>query len=358
MPINWTESMTQTFEFWEVDPYTWNRIKKINNIVSCSISRDISTETKENASLECIGNIDECYIRPILTPVQNGIKYEVPLGTFLVQTPGETFNGKFSSYSIDAYSPLIELKEKYPPLGYTIPKNTNIMKIAVELVKENMRSPVVSPGENAKILDADYIANPDDTWLSFIIDLIAKADMSIELDDTGQVIFVPSKETSKMQPKWTYDDSNSSILLPNINIQRDLYGIPNVLEVYYTGDNSHLYSKVVNDEEDSPISTINRGREIMQRDTSPSLSGNPTQEMLDEYAERSLRSLSTLEYHVSYTHGYTPTRVNDCVRLNYVRANLNNVNVRVLSQQINCNTGITVSETSIYTNRYYKSDLI
>ena len=116
----------------------------------------------------------------------------------------------------------------------------------------------------------------------------------------------------------------------------------------------YLYSKVVNDDPDSPISTVTRGREIVQRVTNPELVGIPTQAQLNDYAKQTLRDLSTLEYTLTYTHGYCPVRVGDCVRINYRRAGLINQNAKVIRQNIKCETGCQVEETAVYTRSLWR----
>ena len=113
------------------------------------------------------------------------------------------------------------------------------------------------------------------------------------------------------------------------------------------------YKTLVNDDPNSPTSTINRGREIIYRDSNPSLAGDPTNSEIQEYAKRLLRSLSTIEYSVSYTHGYCPVRLGDCVRLNYARAGLNNIKAKVISQTIKCEPGCPVTEKAVFTTKLW-----
>lgn len=350
---DWTASMQQTFEFYKVDPSTWKNTELVDVITSCSVNRDSSSSTLGYATIETTDALDECYIRPYLVTIQNGVTEKFPLGTYLVQTPSISFDGKSSSISMDAYTPLIELKEKMPPLGYTINSETEIMTLASSLCTENVRAPVVAASSD-DTLYSDFVANLDDTWLTFLTDLIANADYTFALDDLGRIMFAPDQDTAALQPVWTYDDDNSSILYPDIEDERDLYGIPNVVEVVYTMDTGYLYSRVSNDDESSPISTINRGREIVYRDTNPSLSGTPTQEALDDYATALLRSLSCLEHTITYSHGYCPVRLGDCVMLNYQRAGLANVKAKVTSQNISCTTGCKVEETAVYTTQLWR----
>ena len=130
--------------------------------------------------------------------------------------------------------------------------------------------------------------------------------------------------------------------------------IPNVVEVIYTNSSGYYYARAVNDDANSPISTKNRGREITHRVTNPDLMGNPTKNQIQAYAEQLLREMSTLEYTVTYTHGYCPVRIGDCVRLNYSRAGLNGVKAKVVSQSINCQPGCPVTEKAVFTTKLWR----
>ena len=349
---DWTSSMQQTYEYYIVDPGTWKDISLINNIKSCTINRDSTAATLGSASINITESLGECYIRAYLVTNQNGLTEKHALGTFLVQTPASGFNGKIRDISMDAYTPLLELKENQPPLGYSILKGQNIMSLAHQLTIDNLRAPVVEPTCSTNLF-YDYVANVNDTWLSFITDLITNAKYSFALDEMGRILFSPEQDTASLQPVWTYNDDNSSILYPDFSIDHDLYGIPNVVEVIYSNGGDYYYAKVVNDDENSPISTVNRGREIIHRVTDPDLVGDPTESQIDEYANKLLRELSTLEYTITYTHGYCPVRIGDCVRLNYSRAGMNNVKAKVISQSIKCEPGCPVTEKAVFTTKLW-----
>ena len=115
--VDWLSSMQQTYEFYVVDPYTWKDSTQLNTITKCNINRDSGLLTLGSATIDSTEALDECYVRVYLVVVQNGSKTKVPLGTFLVQTPSVSFNGKLSTISMDAYTPLIELKGSMPPIG-------------------------------------------------------------------------------------------------------------------------------------------------------------------------------------------------------------------------------------------------
>ena len=349
---DWTSTMQQTFEYYVVDPGTWKDKKKIDTVISSRISRDLEAETLGSASISITESLGECYIRMYLITIQNGIRERHPLGTYMVQTPSYSFDGKVKNITMDAYTPLIELKEKHPPLGYSIRKDENIMARAYSIMREQMRGPVVQTTKDTK-LHHNFIANLDDTWISFTRDLISNADMRLELDELGRVLFAPEQELESLQPIWTFDTGNSSILYPSFDIQHDLYGIPNEVEVIYSNGTTSSSITVINDDPNSPVSTVSRGRRITHRITNPSVVGKPSEAELKEYAKRMLKSLSSIEYTVTYTHGYCPVRVGDCVRLNYEAAGIRNVKAKIVSQTIECVPGCPVTEKAVFTSNLW-----
>ena len=359
--IDWSASMQQTYEYYIVNPETWKDTKQLTTVKSCTINRDSDSETLGSASIAITESVGECYIRVYLVVIQNGTKERFPLGTYLVQTPKSSYNGKVRSVDMDAYTPLLELKEKQPPIGYFIPKESNVMDIAYRLTRENMRAPVVK-NNNGTISHYDFVADVNDTWLSFLSDFISNqlydestvTKFKYSLDEMGNVLFAPEQKVTSLQPVWTYNDDNSSILYPDFSMDHDLYGIPNVVEVVYSKATKPITVVIKNENENSPVSIANRGREIPYRVIDPDIVGNPTELHIKEYAEQLLDALSSVEYTITYTHGYCPVRVGDCVRFNYSRTGLKNVKAKVISQSIKCEPGCPVTEKAIYTTNLWR----
>lgn len=350
---DWLSKMQQTFEYYIVDPNTWKDVKRIETVKSASISRDSEAETLGSGTIDITESIGESYIRIYLVTIQNGVTERFPLATMLVQTPTTEFDGRVQSITIDAYTPLSELKENQPPLGYFTPEDSNIMKEAFRLASAHCRAPVVEAVSDIKMYK-DFVSNADDTWLTYISDMIANAKFYFDLDERGTILFAPKQDLASLQPVWTYDDGNSSILYPEITYEEDLYGIPNVVEVIYSDANNFYTSRVVNDDPNSPTSTINRGREITHRVTNPEMTGIPNQVMVDEYAIQTLQSLSTVTCSISYKHGYCPVRVNDCVRINYNRSGFTDIKALVVSQTIKCEPGCPVTEKAMFTKKMWR----
>lgn len=368
---DWTKSMKQTFEYYIVDPYTWTDISKCEFITASTVKRDLKQDTLGSASLDTAEEIPEVYVRVYLVTEQKSIEEHFPLGTFLCQTPSTSFDGRVKKMSVDAYTPLTELKEKYPPVGYFLGKGTNVLNIAYRITNENVRAPVVETESSLKLSDS-FVSELDDTWFTYLTDLLTCAGYRFDLDDMGRILFAPEQDLNSMNPVWTYNDDNSSILFPDVDHDRDLYGIPNVLEVVYSMDHQVFVAKAVNDDPNSPVSTVSRGREVVNRITDPDIVGAPEksrvisdkderdafQTVLNNYARQTLRDLSSFEYTLTYSHGYNPVRPGDCVLFNYTRAGLNNIKAKVISQSISCSTGCKVEETAVYTTSLWGSSAV
>ena len=350
---DWSATMTQTFEYYVVDPGTWRDMRRLTTVKSCSITRDLDAESLGSATIDIAERLDECYVRVYLVTIQNGITEKHPLGTFLVQTPASNHDGKQRGYSMDAYTPLIELKENPPPLGYSIFKNENIMDYAYRLTRERARAPVVKADCEEK-LTSDFVANTNDTWLTFISDLAAQAKYRLSLDEMGRIMFAVDQRLEAARPVWTYSDNNSSILYPDITLDHDLYGIPNVVEVLYSDGAGYYHATARNDDGTSPTSTVSRGREILRRVVDPDFGASVSHEYVKNYAKELLKELSSVEYTVSYTHGYCPVRLGDCVRLNYSKAGFTDIKARVISQTIKCEPGCPVTEKAVYTTKLWR----
>lgn len=351
---DWTRSMQQSYRFYRVDPVSWLDTDMIGTIKSCSIVRDSELSTLGSGSFVLGEKLDEGYIRVYLETVQDGITEQWPLATLLMISPRSKFNGQSWSIDADGYTPLIELKEKLPEIGFTIMEGQNVLDLVTLKTRECARAPLVPIKDATALVYEDYSANTDDSMLTFLSDLLNLVKYRFDLDETGHILYAPIQDIESIQPRASFDDGNSSILCKDISEDDDIFGIPNVVEVIYSNNSISLSSKIVNDDPNSPTSTIRRGREIQYRETSPSIAGVPTQEQLDEYAEKLLKNLSTVQRTISFEHGYKPIRPGDAVLLNYSRAKIQNVKAVIIRQTIQCDKVCKIQETAVYTAKLWK----
>lgn len=356
--IDWTKSMQQTFDYYVVDPYTWHDIYKLDKVKSCSITRDLSTATLGSASLESDEDLNDKYVRVYLIATQNGETQRVSLGTHLFQSPSTSFDGKRNSITHDGYTPLIELSEKPMSVGFTGRKNDNVLEIARSILRTDaLRAPVGEASDNST-LTGDFLSDTSDTILTYVSDLLATAKYSLGLDELSKIIFVPDRELVAMQPKWTYTDDNSSILYPEIGMTRDIFGVPNKIEVIFSPNTGDPMTSVDENTDETSITSYQaRGRWIIYRETNPDVVDGITSEQLDEYTHKKLMDLSTVDYELSYKHGFCPdVRLGDCVRIDYKSANIANTRAKVTRQVIDCTPGCPVQETAVFTKKLWEGE--
>ena len=352
--IDWTKSMRQTFEYYIVDPYTWFDVEKLTRIKSCTITRDLTLDTLGSASIDSSDDLNDKYVRAYLIATQGDEQDKIPLGTFIAQTPSTTFDGKVNSIGHDAYTPLIELTEKQMPMGYAARKGDNVVERARSILLDaSLRAPVGECSDSAT-LSGDFLSDPSDTRLTFVSDLLVNAKYTLGLDELSRVIFVPDRDLNAMQPRWTYTDDNSSILYPDLSASRDIFGVPNRVEVVFSSSSgTFLTAEDKNEDENSIVSYQSRGRWITYRDNSPDVVDGVTQAQLNDYAHKKLLDLSSVDFELSYKHGYCPVRLGDCVLLNYQRADIRNMRAKVTKQVIECVPGCPVQETAVFTKKLW-----
>lgn len=352
--VDWTKSMQQTFEYYVVDPYTWSDVRQLDKVKSCSITRDLGVQTLGSASLDCDEDLNDKYVRVYLIARQGDETEKVPLGTHLYQSPSTSFDGKRQSINHDGYTPLIEMTEKQMPVGFTGREEQNVLDLAYQILTDgSLRAPVIR-GSDTTTLTGDFLADISESRLSFVSDLLILAKYSLDLDELGKIIFSPDRKLDSMQPVWSFTDDNSSILYPDLTMTRDIFGIPNRIEVIYSpNEGSPMTSVLENTDDASIVSRQARGRWITYRETDPNVASGISQDQLDAYTRKRLEDLSTVDFEVSYRHAYCPVRLGDCVRLNYVKAGLSNTRAKVIKQDIECVPGCPVRETAVFTKKLW-----
>ena len=372
--IDWTRSMQQTFEYYTVDPRTWYDQRRLDQVMSSNHSIDLTSEMRGSATLNTTEQLPESYIRTYMRCKQDGVEQRVCLGTYLYMTSQCQFDGIKHNYTMTGYTPLVELQESLPPLGYFIygkvKKGSEAPLITEEIRKaivNNTRCELEMNVQIAKPLLNNFVAGTSDNWLTVVNNLLSasnEAKYMLTVDEWGSLQLKNSPSVASMQPKFVYDDGNASILLPSVDTSDDLFSIPNAVELIFVGNTRYRPCRVVvkNEDESSPVSVQNRGREITKRYTINNIAipttSNPTEEVIRELvtsqAYTLLETLSTVQKTISYSHGYCGTKVGDCVMINYVRAGLENIKAVITSQKINCTPGCQVDETAVYTKKYWR----
>lgn len=344
---DWTRTMQRTYEFWEMNPATWGDVKLLDCVTACTIERDAEADTLGSASFEMDAWEGEKWMRVYLITRQDGLRERWPLGTFLVQSPNMSLNGMRAKVTADGFTPLKELADNYPPVGYYA--DNEYMEARVSTAMLNYcRAPFVEPAKTTMLYEP-YVVDDGESWAAYLKGMLAKGKKHFAINGRGEVMAAPDQNPRAAMPFMTFDDSNSSIMQADVNVTSNLSEVPNVVQVVYSKGAGCLMAEAVNDDPMSENSTVRLGRRKVYRETSPELPDNPQQYDVDDLAKKILREKGAAIYEAEFTHGFVPdVTLGTAVRLNYTSMKLNVVGA-VVRQSIPCTPSCQVKTVIRYT---------
>lgn len=306
MDLDWSKGFSSRYYISILDRNTWRDIRRIE-IVGGSIKRE-AEELRESADIDCVNYSEttEQLIRVWLDARQNGASSHIPLFTGLATSPGKDINGTLVSNTLECYSVLKMAEDMLLPRGWYAPKGIN----GGELIKDLLGvipGLSVSISENSPGLDSAIIAEEGENRLSMTDKILSSMAWRLRLDGYGNVYILPYDRN----PVATFDSLNNDVLEPTLTVKHDWYNCPNV----YRAVLDDAYAVARDDDPDSPLSTISRGREIWFEDSTVYLQENET---LAEYADRMLKLEQRASITMSYDRRFDPSvNVSDVVRLGY-----------------------------------------
>lgn len=346
---DWGKGYSQRFEFCEVDPYTWNDRRPLETVASCSVTRDTDTALRERATIE-MDSIDpgEFWVRAYMTVTQGGASQRFAVGTWLVQTPSVDYGSGVSTVRCQAYSSLHPLSESLAPIGYFVREGANVPDVVAGIVGSVSTVPFIVPAGEFR-LPSHYVASDTSSMLDVCRGIAAAVGLRVGFDAFGRITLAPATPVSSLVPSWVFRDDDKSIMMPDVGVAEDWFGMPNVCEVVYTKRGVSTVGRAVNDNPESVLSTVRRGREVTLRVRNPrELKGAVTERACELLARQRLQEASMLERTVTLEHGWCPVGIGDCVRMEYSRHGLGIEGI-IERQDFDLKTGMTVK--SVITTR-------
>jgi len=320
-----------------MDANTW-RETRLLEITDGSLSRSESG-LRDSADITCINyNDKEQYIRIYLDVQQGGASDHVPIFTGLTSAPSRDIDGVLETNSIECYSVLKPAEDVLLQRGYYVPAEINGATVIKTLLSVTP-APVEVIGE-APSLQTAVVAEDGESHLSMVDKVLTAINWRMRILGNGTIQIMPmaTEETAR------FDPFNADVIEPTLKITRDWYGCPNVLRAI----SDDLTAIARDDSVDSPLSTVNRGREVWEEESNVALNSG---ESIAEYAVRRLKELQQIETTASYTRRYDPNvLVSDLVRLNYPKQGLQGL-YRIKSQKITLGYGCTTEEEVEYVNQ-------
>lgn len=271
--------------------------------------RESADLTCENYSIE-----KETYIRVWLDTYQNGGFSHTPLFTGIASSPGRNINGNVERTSMQCYSMLKLADDILLPRGWYAPYDASVEDL-LRFLLAPVGTEIEIKAETPK-LKYSIISEAGETRLTMADKIISSIEWKMRLDGLGNIIIEPADAKSLNVEKVVFGSSENDIIEPTLSIEYDWFNSPNIVRVIV--DNQYAVAR--DDDPESPLSTVSRGREVWLEDTSMEINAN---ESISKYAIRKLKEYQAASVSISYDRRYMPDIYPyDTVRLNYPAQNI------------------------------------
>lgn len=329
--MDWSKGYSAQYYMTIVDPITWHDIDVIQ-IANGTIKRE-SSGLMESADVTCRSypRQAEQWVRIWLDAKQNDASAHVALFTGLAVSPQREINGLIETNPVQCYSVLKPAADVLLDRGWYAPAGFSGSRLVKQLLGVSP-APIIEE-EQSPSLATSIIAENGESHLSMAEKVLKAINWRIRISGDGTITICskPEKATGK------FDSAEMDIIEPKLKTNYDWYDCPNV----FRATKDDLTGIARDDSPDSPLSTINRGREIWKEEINCDLSDNET---VAEYAMRRLKEEQTKEMSVSYNRRYIPDIVPmDIVNLHLPAQKIDRDFI-IKSQSIELGYGARVSE--------------
>ena len=330
----WNEGFTGTYYITTVDPKTWRDIDRME-ITGGTVER--STDgLLQSADLDMTELPDsvETWVRIWMDAEQGGVEH-VALFTGLTSVPSRDLDGLRESYKVECYSVLKAVDDILLERGYYVPAEMTAPQAAVKLLSKGVAPVVLADVSRYPALRGAIIAEDDETALTMAEKVLEAIGWQIRIDGRG-VIYVEPKSDEVVE---IFDSEGNDVMELAITDERDWFSCPNVLRCI----SDDLTAIARDDDPDSPLSTVSRGREVWMQETSVKLG---TSESLASYTARKLRELQSPARTATYARRFDPDiEVGNRVRINHPEISIDGV-FEVTHQSLELGYGCRTSETA------------
>ena len=336
--INWGASYTSSFRLSRVDPTTWASSDDIVGTLNASIEKDRSGDLIDSGTVTIAMPIEETpewfYGRIELLAEQDGVFERQPIATLLFEPGVSTANNGIKEVQYDGRSVLAPADDEVVLAGETVNRGVSGATMAAALLRRCVKAPIVV--ESGFTLGSYVTFAESTTILEAAWMLLDAAGWCMRVDGNG-VVTISAKPTDV---SLSLDQVHASLLEPEVGHDDGLSSMPNR---YIVIDGDRMCA-AVDDDPESPTSTVRRGRFVDMVDSSPTL---VDKENLQSYADRRLKEETSVLGKRTYVRDFWP----DTYPYSLVRGSIASVglvgDMRVLSQSYDISdTGLMVTEIS------------
>lgn len=273
----WLEPFHADFRFVRVGLTTGLEGSELGNITGGSVERNQDTAIFEQGSVSYVGTLDlgtdllRVYIEA--SSPWTGESRTEALGTFYVSTPKASADGAVTTGNADIYGRLRALAKDDFDGPYVIPAGTNMVDAAREIA-ESCGLEVVADESDA-VLTSTWVfgisttsSDEDraDSKLAAVNRLLEAAGfLAAHTDPYGRVLFRRYVEPDQRPISFDYVEGPDCRVTLKLDRERDTFDVANVIHVDFSSQDISVRGTAVDDDPDSPYSTVSTGRRVTAR---------------------------------------------------------------------------------------------
>lgn len=335
--IDWTKGYAAHWRAFEVNVPTWADGNPVGGVCDATVERDVSGGASliESGTLTVDAPVgegfEERYVRLVMVAEQGVETERVDVCTLLCSCASGDVDRGSDRLSLDGRSVLWPASRRVLELGDYVPMGTDCVRWCRDLLAGCLAAPVVAQGSFT--LNEHYVIDLGSTVLDAVWLVLDAGGWCIQIGGDGTVVIGPRPD----EPSLTLDSVGARLVVPGVHHELDWSEVPN----RYVVNDGERFAVAVNDDQDSPTSTVTRGYYSDLFDPSPApVNGESTQ----DYAERRLEEESCVHDVRSYTREWWPGVT--CWSL--VRASVPSIGLDgdmvVERQSLECGHGVKVTE--------------
>lgn len=328
--MDWSKGYSASYYVKKVDASTWRERDTIR-ITGGTVKRE-TDGLRESASVDCTEyDGREQWVRIFLDVHQNGDSAHVALFTGLATSPKWDIDGRRKETALECYSVLKPADDVLLPRGWYVAAGANGAE-AVRGLLAVTPAPVAIAGISPT-LKSSLIAEDGETNLSMADKILDAINWRLRISGDGSISIEPQAQDAYV----TFDPIYNDVIETEIEIENDWYSCPNV----FMAIDDDMTGIARDDSPDSPLSTVNRGREVWMMESNCDLADNET---IAEYAGRKLEEEQRVRKTGSYKRRHIPDLVpGDLALFRYPEQGLEGLYM-IESQDIDLGHGATTSE--------------
>lgn len=257
----------------------------LTTVEDCSISHSALADIKRTATFNIRddGGID--FLNDRIQPfarllMPDGGYAEWPQGIFLLSSPERKEQNSLIYRDVEAYDGLQVLTDDKFEDRYTVTSGTNYIT-AIQTILTGAGITKMNLESTTSTLTSTLDWDPGTTKLAVINSLLDSLNyISLYVDENGFYTSRKYVAPSDRSIEYTYSDDEASVIYNGLVDKLDLFGVANKFVRYTSSaDEASLISTYTNTNAASPLSTVSRGRTIVDYDTVDDIADQAT---LDE----------------------------------------------------------------------------